>query len=74
MQVVCVPCVLRPTSQAGDTSFTLGPHVDGGSTERWEDEEYRKVYSISATFRAPGLGRVLREGWIGHQPGKVERR
>mmetsp|Transcript_133071 Transcript_133071/g.315418 ORF Transcript_133071/g.315418 Transcript_133071/m.315418 type:complete len:419 (+) Transcript_133071:45-1301(+) len=31
--------------KAGDTSFTLGPHVDGGSTERWEDEEYRKVYS-----------------------------
>lgn len=30
--------------QAGDSSFTLGPHVDGGSTERWEDEAYRKVY------------------------------
>jgi len=30
--------------KAGDRSFTLGPHVDGGSTERWEDEEYRKVY------------------------------
>jgi len=31
--------------EAGDESFTLGPHVDGGSVERWEDEEYRKVYS-----------------------------
>jgi len=30
---------------AGDTSFTLGPHVDGGSTERWEDDDYRKVYA-----------------------------
>ena len=30
--------------EAGDSSFTLGPHVDGGSTERWEDAEYRKVY------------------------------
>lgn len=30
--------------KAGDSSFTLGPHVDGGSTERWEDAEYRKVY------------------------------
>lgn len=29
---------------AGDKSFTLGPHVDGGSVERWEDEEYRRVY------------------------------
>jgi len=44
--------VLRPLTycdrlrirKAGDKSFTLGPHVDGGSTERWEDEEYRKVY------------------------------
>lgn len=32
--------------EAGDRSFTLGPHVDGGSTERWEDEEYRKVYRV----------------------------
>lgn len=30
---------------AGDASFALGPHVDGGSTERWEDGEYRKAYS-----------------------------
>lgn len=29
----------------GDQSFTLGPHIDGGSTERWEDEAYRKVYA-----------------------------
>lgn len=29
----------------GDSSFTLGPHVDGGSTERWEDDEYRRVYA-----------------------------
>ena len=28
----------------GDRSFTLGPHVDGGSVERWEDEEYRRCY------------------------------
>merc|ERR1719414_1191568 len=30
--------------EAGDTSFTLGPHIDGGSVERWEDDEYRRVY------------------------------
>ncbi|RUS22509.1 hypothetical protein BC937DRAFT_88667, partial [Endogone sp. FLAS-F59071] len=29
----------------GDTSFALGEHVDGGSLERWEDEEYRKCYT-----------------------------
>ncbi|KAK9345106.1 hypothetical protein V1522DRAFT_382931 [Lipomyces starkeyi] len=28
----------------GDTQFTLGPHIDGGSIERWEDPEYAKVY------------------------------
>ncbi|KAE8376030.1 DUF1479-domain-containing protein [Aspergillus bertholletiae] len=29
----------------GDKSFNLGPHLDGGSLERWEDPEYRKCYS-----------------------------
>jgi hypothetical protein len=29
----------------GDAKFALGPHVDGGSLERWEDPEYSKVYS-----------------------------
>ncbi|OWZ64013.1 hypothetical protein AYX15_04112 [Cryptococcus neoformans] len=28
----------------GDAQFALGPHADGGSIERWEDEMYRKVY------------------------------
>ncbi|KAF5013125.1 hypothetical protein FDECE_845 [Fusarium decemcellulare] len=28
----------------GDKSFNLGPHLDGGSLERWEDPEYRKCY------------------------------
>ncbi|KAI5816204.1 hypothetical protein BZA77DRAFT_313870 [Pyronema omphalodes] len=28
----------------GDAKFALGPHVDGGSLERWEDPEYRSVY------------------------------
>jgi len=26
--------------QPGDTSFALGPHIDGGSVERWEKEGY----------------------------------
>ncbi|CAF1557179.1 unnamed protein product [Rotaria magnacalcarata] len=30
--------------QPGDTKFALGPHVDGGSIERWEDYEYRSCY------------------------------
>ncbi|KAH8812910.1 hypothetical protein F5884DRAFT_786653 [Xylogone sp. PMI_703] len=29
----------------GDKSFNLGPHLDGGSLERWEDNEYRKCYT-----------------------------
>ncbi|KAJ5889058.1 hypothetical protein N7495_009099 [Penicillium taxi] len=29
----------------GDAKFTLGPHADGGSLERWEDLEYSNVYS-----------------------------
>lgn len=28
----------------GDAKFALGPHVDGGSLERWEDPEYSRVY------------------------------
>ncbi|KAK1230925.1 hypothetical protein PQX77_005956 [Marasmius sp. AFHP31] len=30
--------------QPGDKMFTLGPHVDGGSIERWEDPTYRKCF------------------------------
>ncbi|KAK5277698.1 hypothetical protein LTR16_009463, partial [Cryomyces antarcticus] len=26
----------------GDAKFALGPHVDGGSVERWEEEGYGK--------------------------------
>ncbi|RMD43477.1 hypothetical protein DV735_g1644, partial [Chaetothyriales sp. CBS 134920] len=29
----------------GDAKFALGPHTDGGSVERWEDQEYSRVYS-----------------------------
>ena len=28
----------------GDAKFTLGPHVDGGSLERWEDPSFRAFY------------------------------
>ncbi|KAL2861251.1 uncharacterized protein BJX67DRAFT_375484 [Aspergillus lucknowensis] len=31
--------------QPGDAKFTLGPHIDGGSLERWEDPEYSRVYA-----------------------------
>ncbi|KAF8726215.1 hypothetical protein AX14_007926 [Amanita brunnescens Koide BX004] len=30
--------------QPGDTQFTLGPHVDGGSVEHWEDPQYRSCF------------------------------
>lgn len=29
----------------GDRSFTLGPHIDGGSVERWEDSTFRRVWT-----------------------------
>lgn len=29
----------------GDSRFALGPHMDGGSIERWEDPTYRQVYA-----------------------------
>lgn len=31
--------------EPGDAKFTLGPHIDGGSLERWEDPEYSRVYT-----------------------------
>ena len=51
----------------GDAKFALGPHVDGGGLERWEDPTYRKVYhqiltgnweefdSFDATHRAEAV-------------------
>lgn len=45
--------------QPGDAKFALGPHIDGGSVERWEDNGY-------------GLGKVydkVFEGkWDGYDP------
>ncbi|KAL4892955.1 hypothetical protein BDV59DRAFT_36256 [Aspergillus ambiguus] len=41
----------------GDKSFNLGPHLDGGSLERWEDPEYRKCYS-----------EILKGEWENHNP------
>ncbi len=32
--------------QPGDAHFALGPHVDGGGIERWEDPEYRSCYKF----------------------------
>ncbi|KAG2121235.1 DUF1479-domain-containing protein [Suillus clintonianus] len=43
----------------GDSSFTLGPHIDGGSVERWEDPTFRRVFH-----------RILEggTGWKSHDP------
>ncbi|PPQ78587.1 hypothetical protein CVT25_010563 [Psilocybe cyanescens] len=45
--------------QPGDAQFALGPHTDGGSVERWEDEGLRRVF-----------GRILAGGgtWRAHDP------
>jgi hypothetical protein len=39
----------------GDSQFALGPHVDGGSVERWEDPMYRSAY-----------GSILKGKWREH--------
>lgn len=41
--------------QPGDTNFALGPHMDGGSTERWEKGGYGDVYE--AVFKGQWEGR-----------------
>ncbi|KAF9496359.1 DUF1479-domain-containing protein [Pleurotus eryngii] len=43
----------------GDSKFTLGPHTDGGSVERWEDPTLRSCFS-----------RILQGGsqWRKHDP------
>jgi len=35
----------------GDSRFALGPHVDGGSCERWEEEGYGRGKVYDAIFR-----------------------
>jgi len=37
--------------QPGDSAFALGPHVDGGSVERWEREGYGKGGVYDAVFK-----------------------
>ncbi|KEP46889.1 putative clavaminate synthase-like protein, partial [Rhizoctonia solani 123E] len=44
----------------GDTTFALGPHIDGGSLERWEDIEYRKCYT-----------EILTGNWRNHDSFKI---
>ncbi|KAI0020058.1 hypothetical protein F4780DRAFT_386456 [Xylariomycetidae sp. FL0641] len=36
--------------QPGDAGFALGPHVDGGSVERWEKEGYGKGHVYDRIF------------------------
>ena len=36
--------------QPGDVGFALGPHVDGGSVERWEENGYGKGHVYDAVF------------------------
>ncbi|KAF9869406.1 hypothetical protein CkaCkLH20_13123 [Colletotrichum karsti] len=37
--------------QPGDATFALGPHIDGGSLERWERDGYGKTGTYDAVFR-----------------------
>ena len=37
--------------QPGDAKFALGPHVDGGSVERWEEEGYGRGHVYDAIWQ-----------------------
>ncbi|EPS40662.1 hypothetical protein H072_5481 [Dactylellina haptotyla CBS 200.50] len=41
----------------GDKSFALGPHIDGGSLERWEDPTYASCYT-----------EILKGNWENYNP------
>jgi hypothetical protein len=45
----------------GDNTFALGPHIDGGGVERWEDETFRGVWSRILDMNAEGS-----IDWRGH--------
>ncbi|KAJ5256695.1 hypothetical protein N7478_012799 [Penicillium angulare] len=47
----------------GDSKFTLGPHIDGGSLERWEDPEYASVYN-----------KILEGNWEQYDPWDAKHR
>ncbi|KDR75460.1 hypothetical protein GALMADRAFT_247897 [Galerina marginata CBS 339.88] len=51
--------------QPGDAKFALGPHIDGGSVERWEDKGLQRVF-----------GKILEGGgqWKKHDPFNVSPR
>ncbi|KAL7419631.1 hypothetical protein Q5752_005544 [Cryptotrichosporon argae] len=46
--------------QPGDARFALGPHMDGGSVERWEDAAYRAVYAT-----------ILAGDWEAYDPWQI---
>ncbi|KAF5627893.1 DUF1479 domain protein [Fusarium tjaetaba] len=45
--------------QPGDASFALGPHIDGGSVERWEPEGYGAGHVYDA---------ILQGNWEAYDP------
>jgi hypothetical protein len=47
----------------GDTSFALGPHVDGGSIERWEKDGYGRGDYGKGTY-----AKVWAGDWESHDP------
>lgn len=51
--------------QPGDSSFALGPHMDGGSLERWEEGGY----ALGQTY-----DRILEGKWEEYDPWDADRR
>ncbi|TDZ40804.1 Uncharacterized protein CTRI78_v010093 [Colletotrichum trifolii] len=51
--------------QPGDATFALGPHIDGGSLERWESDGYGKTGVYDSVFRGE---------WEAYDPWDVDAR
>lgn len=49
--------------QPGDSTFALGPHVDGGSVERWEPQGYGLADSGKGTYQD-----IFSGNWQEHDP------
>ncbi|KAK5688411.1 hypothetical protein LTS10_000389 [Elasticomyces elasticus] len=48
--------------QPGDAKFALGPHVDGGSCERWEEEGYGRGQVYNSIWQ--GKWEEMFQGWL----------
>lgn len=51
----------------GPSAFVLGPHIDGGGIERWEDPGFRSCFAKILGVE-DGSGKLGAESWRAHDP------